>query len=607
MLKSLLRGALALAVLVPVPTVWAAPQPQESPREIIEKVKDKKDRSPGAWFETLGEGRDSASLRALEQALGIVKSEAKLSEVARAFRHFAGDSRLESSALRRLRALALEGKPAEARAGVAGLAATGEPGNAVLEEVLLQIDDGVARARALKPLVPGLGARGDRSSLALILAAWRTPDSGDDDAGLTLLRKFQAVEHLEQMGKAVSDEDVYGPRRQLVLRAVAGMLLEGDALIEADEVIDRGLATKDAAVQFRALEAVATRGRALRRQSIDALTRSEADELRRLAHVALARLDLAESGGDPKSVIALGRAKDPAARQAAALELARLGTDEALETLLTLLADADARVRSEAIKAIAARRRASSIVALIDRLDAEKGKHRLEVYWALRMLTGEDHGSRDARWRAWWRGEGKTFEVPTLAQAQEAERGRETRRDQNTSKVSFYGLEVVSNRVAFVIDTSGSMNAKAYEGKTRLEIAKGELRRVVENMQGDEQFNIISFSTGVHDWQKSIVLADPKNRSGASTYVEGLKANGGTSIYDALERAFSDKHIDTIYFLSDGDPSSGAITDPALIRAEVARWNSARHVTVHCIAIGQDHALLRGLASDSGGRYLRID
>ena len=39
----------------------------------------------------------------------------------------------------------------------------------------------------------------------------------------------------------------------------------------------------------------------------------------------------------------------------------------------------------------------------------------------------------------------------------------------------------------------------------------------------------------------------------------------------------------------------------------VARWNEARHVRIHGVALGQDSTLLRWLAEDTGGRYARVD
>ena len=71
--------------------------------------------------------------------------------------------------------------------------------------------------------------------------------------------------------------------------------------------------------------------------------------------------------------------------------------------------------------------------------------------------------------------------------------------------------------------------------------------------------------------------------------------------------AFEDERVDTIYLLSDGAPSTGPIVQADELRDEVARWNSVRGVVIHCIAVGQDHRLLKGLAEDSGGKYVRVN
>ena len=89
----------------------------------------------------------------------------------------------------------------------------------------------------------------------------------------------------------------------------------------------------------------------------------------------------------------------------------------------------------------------------------------------------------------------------------------------------------------------------------------------------------------------------------ALEYSRGQRPGGGTNIYDALMAAFVDERVDTIYLLSDGDPSAGSVIDPALIRTRIARFNRARKVQIHCIALGADNALLKGLAADSGGEY----
>lgn len=61
-----------------------------------------------------------------------------------------------------------------------------------------------------------------------------------------------------------------------------------------------------------------------------------------------------------------------------------------------------------------------------------------------------------------------------------------------------------------------------------------------------------------------------------------------------------------MYLLSDGDPSSGKITDPLELRAELGLQNSVARVTVFCVSVGQESLLLRELAHDSGGIYLEV-
>ena len=58
--------------------------------------------------------------------------------------------------------------------------------------------------------------------------------------------------------------------------------------------------------------------------------------------------------------------------------------------------------------------------------------------------------------------------------------------------------------------------------------------------------------------------------------------------------------------LTDGNPQEGTINDPDEIRAEVRRWNSARHIRIHCDSLGGEQPLMRNLASDSGGDFRSV-
>ena len=116
---------------------------------------------------------------------------------------------------------------------------------------------------------------------------------------------------------------------------------------------------------------------------------------------------------------------------------------------------------------------------------------------------------------------------------------------------------------------------------------------------------MIFFSSGVRAWKGRLVQATARNLAQASGYVYGLQAEGMTNAYGALARALKDPHVDTIFLLSDGQPTAGRITDPHAIRAAVRKMNSFRRIVIHCIGIGgHDREFMKGLAEDNGGKYV---
>jgi len=216
---------------------------------------------------------------------------------------------------------------------------------------------------------------------------------------------------------------------------------------------------------------------------------------------------------------------------------------------------------------------------------------------------------------AWWSAEGEDFSPPLLAEAQAAEAERTTRRSTNQTTATFYGLEVVSDRVAFIVDRSGSMSAKA-GGKgrtgtaakktgvgTRLTVAHEELTGALKGLSPGVMFNVIYFSTGVYPWQDELVEKDQDVHEEAVSFSARQKPGGGTNIYDAILVAFEDRRVDTIYLLSDGDPSTGKVVAPALILERIAKLNRTRKVQVHCISIGKRSTFMRNLAAQNGGVY----
>jgi hypothetical protein len=89
--------------------------------------------------------------------------------------------------------------------------------------------------------------------------------------------------------------------------------------------------------------------------------------------------------------------------------------------------------------------------------------------------------------------------------------------------------------------------------------------------------------------------------------VKGLDTSTGTNVFDSLEFALKDRRADTIYLLSDGEPSAGRITDIEGISKEIKAQNRVRGVTIHCIAFGADSELLKRLAKENGGEFRFVD
>lgn len=151
--------------------------------------------------------------------------------------------------------------------------------------------------------------------------------------------------------------------------------------------------------------------------------------------------------------------------------------------------------------------------------------------------------------------------------------------------------KIVPKDVAFVLDTSGSMAGK------KIEQAKKALRFCVENLNPDDRFEIVRFSTDVEPLFGRLVDATRAHRDHAADFLETLRAIGGTAIHDALLRALAlrpetasadapDQRPFVIIFLTDGRPTVGE-TDEARIVANVTRANPGR-TRIFCFGIGTD-------------------
>lgn len=118
------------------------------------------------------------------------------------------------------------------------------------------------------------------------------------------------------------------------------------------------------------------------------------------------------------------------------------------------------------------------------------------------------------------------------------------------------GKKPAPKDVAFVVDTSGSMSG----GK--LTQAKKALEFCVENLNDDDRFEIVRFSTEAEHLFDGLGAADEKHRARAKKFIDRLKPIGGTAIEAALKAALKLQPEDSdrpfvVIFMTDGIPTVG--------------------------------------------------
>jgi hypothetical protein len=301
-----------------------------------------------------------------------------------------------------------------------------------------------------------------------------------------------------------------------------------------------------------------------------------------------------------------GSTADADARIAvAALEaLADRTEPDAIGLLAKGLADPRWRVRAASAASLGRTGRAVAVPPLVDALETAEGRTLDDLRDALRALTGRSFAAAAGPWREWWEREGASFRgrndpegaapgAGPVAEApsESAERGG----------VSFYGIETHSTRVLFVLDFSGSMNFAGSErdGKRKkVDVLREEMKKTVTGLPDGATFNLVGFASDVRVWRKDPALRSAKTAAAALEWVEKSAVLGSTNIYDALETAFEmmgfgaakDRAVepvyDTVFFMTDGKPTSGKVTQPDRILAEVRRWNEARKVRIHVVGMG---------------------
>ena len=292
----------------------------------------------------------------------------------------------------------------------------------------------------------------------------------------------------------------------------------------------------------------------------------------------------------------LTRSRNPDIRISAFDAMGDLMDPEALPLYKKGLKKKEWQIRAAIIRALGKLREKESIDILIERMPKEKGRLQVDIAQALQKLTGKALGYEQKLWKSWWKAKKDSFVFTDKVEGVGGAGGG------GAAATTYYGVPVLSERIIFCLDISGSMSSSAGGGESRLELAKKELGNVIKALGKKVYINLIFFETTIDPWQKKLVSLS-RYRPQALKAVKALKTRGGTNIYDTLEMAFEDKDVDTIYLLSDGAPGSGKIVDTTEILREIRKKNRSRQIIINTISLGSS-SFMRDLAEQNGGNYV---
>ena len=253
------------------------------------------------------------------------------------------------------------------------------------------------------------------------------------------------------------------------------------------------------------------------------------------------------------------------------------------EEILASLENKLLRIRLTGLRAAGRRKLKGAVdplIALGDAQTKERDLLGLEGRRALLEITGQDFET-GTDWKKWWGAERESFD-PNEALDED---GRTVVVKKTSDAVEFFGTEIFSRNLIFVIDVSGSM-AMFDQGRSTIKVdrARRQLLVAIESLPKAARFNIIAYSNKVTAWQKGLRPASKSAIKSAGKFVKEFLARGATYTDDALKRAFEDNEADTIVLLSDGAPTKPEFPSSFLIEEilkDIANLNAARKMRIN--------------------------
>jgi hypothetical protein len=483
-----------------------------------------------------------------------------------------------------------------------------------LESLRQKLLTGDARARRVA--VGDLADLGSGEAWELVMGGLADPEPEVADQAQLEVARISDPEVVEALlGRAG-----LGSKDALVRARVAEALGRCERTVEPEALLD-AVGDREAEVRrlgWWAVERLAIAGRIgaedredLVRAATKAARGERAHDVRGAALIALAVLEPREAR--EVALDALRPRSATPVRCAAAMALAAAVDDDAsaaaaVEVMGQAALDEDASLplRMAVLGALARVGRRSGLEAMVDLLEVDGGlRLELATVGRLRALTGGGYGRNPRGWRA------LIADLPEdwRPRAEESAAGRSEEDTEGTS-ASLAGLPILSDRVAVLIDMSGSMWQTRGDGRTLKQLVERELELFLGKLPEGARFNIVPYGTtrspvsgvppevDIVPFDDELVAATPRNLAAGLEWFVGNRTNGRGPVWEAIEVALADEGVDTLVILTDGAPSGGVHWNLGLIVDLLLERNRFRQVAF-------DLLLIEPKGSFEAGGFLR--
>ncbi|MEM6675699.1 MAG: hypothetical protein AAF726_22805 [Planctomycetota bacterium] len=279
--------------------------------------------------------------------------------------------------------------------------------------------------------------------------------------------------------------------------------------------------------------------------------------------------------------------------------------DPGLEGILEAAAfDEDPAVRMKALELMRLQGFRSTPSVLLERLRVEpRPAVRGKIVDALRWMTGMRHGDKLVAW------EHTVDHLPHDWDPSQTKNAYSEARRRSGTVAELSRLEPESDRVAILVDFSGSLWNERADGTRRKDLLDPEVIALLERLVQTGTFFLVPYTGEPHPFTDRPIDATQRNVRLAQKFFSNASMQGSGNLFDALQLALSFDAIDRVMVLTDGAPTGGMRWDVDLMVDLVREQIRFRPVVLDFVLLDAPRGLEKrwqSLAESTGGRTVAL-